>query len=226
MPYKTLGELRSSLLGRLGMGGMGASGGANQSLIDGFLQSAQRQLYWLQDWRRLQDYLDISTGVGQNLYDYPATGVMTGRGCAQDQRILKIELKISGQWVQLKEGITTEMWSTMDMQTQPQRYERLAQILVYPKAGAVYTIRVWFVADLMPFTQESHRATIDDEMILLHAIATAKNHYRQPDAKIYEGQLNTLLAQIRGQSFGANGVYRRGAEAPREPKPAVVGRDI
>jgi hypothetical protein len=47
-------------------------------------------------------------------------------------------------------------------------------------------------------------------MILLHALANAKAHYRQPDAATYQGQLNTLLATLRGQSFGSNGVYRQG----------------
>lgn len=226
MPYKTLGELRSTLLGRLGMGGMGASGGANLALINGFLQSAQTQLYWMQDWKHLQDFAEITTGVGQNLYDYPASGVMGGNGCAQDKRVLRVELKISGQWTPLHEGITTAMWSTMDSQSQPQRFERLRQILVYPKAGGAYTLRVWHVSDLDPFTQDAHRCTLADEMVLLHATANAKAHYRQPDAQSYQGQLNALLGQIRGQSFSTQGVYRRTDGSVREPKPVVVGRDV
>jgi len=146
-------------------------------------------------------------------------------GCAQERRVLRAEIKISGQFVKLREGITTDMWSTMDSQSQPSRFERLAQILTYPKADGAYTLRIWFVADLAPFTLDAHRASIDDSMILLHATAMAKAHYRQPDAKTYEGQLNTLLASIRSKSFGSNGVYQRTSGQAQEPKPAVVGRD-
>ena len=225
MTYRTLGEMRSILLARLGFGGMGASGGANTTNIDSFLQNGQAQLYRLQDWQHLTDYKDYLTGVAQNLYDYPTSGVMGGIGCPRDKRILRIECQISGQFVQLNEDITTEMWSTMDTQSYPVRYERLQQILVYPKADAQYTLRVWFISDLAPFTETDHRASLDDEMIMLHALATGKAHYRQPDASIFQGQLNTMLASLRGQSFGSNGVFRRGQPRISEVKPRLLGRD-
>lgn len=226
MAYRTLETLRTELLARLGMAGMGASGGANLTSIDSFLRNGQAQLYRMQDWRHLTDYQDKTLGQAQNLLDYPNAGVMTGRSCARDQRILKVETIYSGQYLQLREGITTDMWSTMETQAQPIRYERYAQMLIYPKANQVYTVRVWFVADLDPFTEDDDTATLDDEMILLHALANAKAHYRQPDAPTYQGQLNTLLGTLRGQSFGENGVYRRGDSPAPMRKPAVVGRDV
>lgn len=218
MAYRTLGDLRSELLARLGMGGMGASGGAGGTLMNSFLRNGQAQLYRATDWRHLTDYEDMATGIGQNLYDFP-------QPCDRDRRVLRVETNISGQYVQIHEGITTNMYSTMETQSSPQRYERYAQLLIYPKADAVYTMRVWYIKDLLPFVAESDVATLDDEMVLLHAITNAKAHYRQPDAKLYEGQLNALLATLRGQSFGSNGVYRRGNDGPVERKPAVLGRD-
>lgn len=227
MTYRTLGALRSVLLARLGMGAMGASGGGNATLIDSFLQEGQRFLYWMQDWKRLTDYKDEPTGVNQNLYDYPSSGTMvTANTAARDQRILRLEVLYAGQYVEIKEGITTEMWSTMDQKGPPTRYERLAQILVYPKADAAYTLRAWYVADLGAFDAETDAATLDDSMILLHATAHAKAHYRQPDAKLYMDDLQTLYGSIRGQSFGSNRVYRRGPDPASERKPAVVGRDV
>ena len=218
MAYRTLEALRAEILARLGMGGMGPSGGANQALIDSFLRNGQAQLYWLQDWRRLTWFEDKSIGVGQNQIDYPAA-------CGRDQRVLRIESPVGGQYAKLCEGITTDMWSTMDTQGSPQCYERFEQILLYPKADQLYTVRVWYVADLGRFTENGDNATLDDEMIFLHALANAKAHYRQPDAATYQGQLNSLLGSLRGQSFGSNGVYRRGDDAQIERRPAVVGRD-
>lgn len=218
MPYRTLGELRGTLLARIGMGGMGASGGANRSLVDSFLHEGQRALYWMTDWRHLTWYEDKTTGIGQNQYDYPAAAV-------RDRRILRVEVEQGGQWIEIDEGISTGMWSTMDTQGIPARFERYAQLLIYPKSDAAYRLRQWFIADLSPFTEDEHRATLDDSMILLHATAYAKAHYRQPDAQLYQGQLDTLLSRVRGQSFGSNGVYTRRAGATPERRPAVVGRD-
>lgn len=227
MAYRTLEELRSELLSRLGMGAMGMSGGANAGLINSFLRNGQAQLYRLQDWKHLQDYKELTTGVGQNLYDYPTAGTMdTTIGCDRDQRVMRIETIIGGQYLCLREGINTEQWTNMETRGSPQRYERLKQILIYPKSEAAYTLRVWFVADLDRFTQDGDRATLDDEMILLHALANAKAHYRQPDAKMYEGQLNTLLASLRSQSFSSDGVYRREPQTEVERRPLLVGRDI
>jgi hypothetical protein len=212
MAYRTLGELRSELLARLGMAGMGASGGANLTLCNSFLRNGQAQLYRMTEWR--------------HLIDYPAAGAMAGGTCARDKRVLRLETQYSGQWKELSEGVSTDMWSTMETQSQPVRYERFAQLLIYPKANQAYTVRVWFVADLGRFTQDADVATLDDEMIFLHALSNAKAHYRQPDAPTYQGQLNTLLGTLRGQSFGSNGVYRRGMGGSPERKPAVVGRDV
>lgn len=226
MPYRTLGDLRAELLARLGMGAMGASGGANVVLIDSFLRNGQAQLYRMQDWKHMQDWFDTTTGVDQNLYDYPTAGTMeTDTGCARDKRILRVETLLSWQWVPVTEGITTAMWSTMDQKSNPQRFERLKQILVYPKADAAYTLRFWFVHDLGRFTQPDDVATLDDEMILLHALANAKAHYRQPDASTYQGQLNELLGSLRGQSFTSGGVVRRRENDNASMlKPVVVGR--
>jgi hypothetical protein len=222
MASRTLAELRSEILSRLGMGAMGASGGSNGTLIDSFLRNGQAQLYRMQDWKHLIDYEDKTLGEEQNLLDYPTDGVMSGGTAARDKRILRVETEYNGQWRVMTEGIRTSDWDTMDTLSYPAKFERYAQILVYPKADQTYTVRIWFVADLDAFTEEDDRASLDDEMILLHALANAKAHYRQPDAPTYQGQLNTLLASLRGQSFSSGGVYRRDDRPPAEPKPVVV----
>lgn len=217
MPYRTLGELRSELMSRLGMGAMGASG-ASQSLMNSFLRNGQHQIYWAQDWKHLTTYADLELGMSQNQLDVPT-------GCAADRRILRIETVYGGQWRQLAEGIETEHWSTMETAGYPQRVERFEQLLIYPRSDAIYTVRVWFVRDLARFSQDGDRATLDDDAILLHAITNAKAHYRHPDAELYQGQLATMMSSLRGQSFKASGVYRRSDRDVSERKPAVVGRD-
>jgi hypothetical protein len=41
---------------------------------------------------------------------------------------------VDGQYTELDEGISTGMWNTMDTLSYPTRYERYAQLLMYPKA--------------------------------------------------------------------------------------------
>lgn len=204
--YRTLGELRRVVLARLGFGGQGASGGANQVLIDSFLQEAQITLYHLQDWNNLQGFDEVEVGTEQNLVDFPES-------CSRHRRILKLELFNGGYWGQMREGIPTSAYSTMDTLSYPSRYEKLEQIQLWPKANGVYKLRIWRVRDLSPFIADNDRCSIDDSMVLLHATTFAKAHYRQPDAASYQGQLDTLLASIRGYSFGSNSVYRRSRSA-------------
>lgn len=214
MPYRTLGELRSTLMARLGMGAQGASG-ASSALMNSLLSNGQTQLYWAQDWKHLVAYEDKTLGVGQTLLDYPTA-------CARDRRILRVETVTSGQWRLLREGIETEQWSNMTTPGAPQRYDRYAQCLIYPQADQTYTVRFWYVADLGRFTQDDDRASLDDEMILLHAIANGKAHYRQPDADSYQAQVSTLMASLRGQSFPADGVIRVQPQVEIPRRPVVV----
>lgn len=226
MAYRTLGELTSELMARLGMGAMGASGTA-QTLMQSFLRNGQAQLYWAQDWKHLIDYADKDLGVSQNLLDYATAGTMNPAfTCAANRRVLRVETVYNGQWRRIPEGIRTEDWSKMSVKSYPVRFERYAQLLFYPLANQIYTIRQWFVTDLQPFTASTDVAMLDDEMILLHAVTNAKAHYRHPDSALYQGQLAQLMASLRGQSFSSDGVYRRDESREVERKPAVVGRDV
>lgn len=220
MAYRTLGELRSELMARLGMGAQGASG-ANQVLMNSFLRNGQHQLYHAQDWKHLTAYAEKSLGVGQNQLDYPTD-------CTRDQRILCVDTYYSGQWRELKDGIESQHWNTMDTLSYPWRFERFAQVLIYPKADQVYTVRFKFVSDLGRFEQDGDRASLDDEMILLHAVTNAKAHYRHPDASLYQGQLASLLASLRAKSFpsGPDAVVKRRDDFEPLVRPMVVGRDV
>jgi len=218
MAWRTLGELRGTLLARLGMGGQGASGTAT-SIANSLLSNGQTQIYWAQDWKHLVTYEDKTIGVGQNLLDVPAAA-------ANSRRVLRVETVFGGQWRELKEGIQTELWSNMDTRGYPARYEALEQFLFYPKADQVYTVRFWFVRDLARFTQDGDRASLDDEMVFLHALANGKAHYRHPDADNYQGQLGALLSRIRGQSFAKQGTYYQQPRGELAQRPQVLGRDV
>lgn len=218
MNHRTLETLRGIVSARLGFAGQGASIGANKTLIDSLLQNAQSQLYWMQNWKKLTQYDDLTLGLDQYQVDYPTA--------ANPERILAMAVNIgsgSDQWRPLKEGITIEHYNTQSSNAYPQRYERFTQIELWPKCDTTRTLRVWYVQSLADFTADADTATVDDEMILLHATATAKAHYRHPDATIWSGQLDSLLTRIRGTAFGNRQFHAAGkGDWEPMPRPQVV----
>ncbi len=219
MTYRTLEELAAIVSARLGFGSQGSSLGANAVLIRSFLQSAQYQLYWMQDWKKLTKRYDASIGVGQTLNDYPTD--------ANPERILKVSTNrgstTSPDWVDLEQGIETFHYNTVTLQSFPKRYEVYNQIETWPENDAVRPLRIWYIQALPSFTENTDRPLIDDEMILLHATAAGKGHYRHPDAPQWASQLDALLTRIRGTAFGNKRFHAPGKE-PAEPlaRPVVV----
>ena len=220
MAFQTLGELRALVTQRLGFGSAGAAAGVISATVDNFLFNAQIQLYLQADWKKLQHYADKTVGVGQYLIDYP-TVIGGAPADANAERILKIAVKVNSLWVDLTEGINTEHYSYQDRNYYPQRYERYSQIELWPKADIAYTVRIWYIRELGRFTQDADRCTIDDDLIFLHALANAKAHYRQPDAEIYTGQMQSMLTQLKTKQFGTRS-YRRGDNSELQIRPKVI----
>lgn len=220
--FRTLEELRTILRDRLGFASAGASFGANQAILNSFLQNGQVQLYWAQDWKKLTFYDDQDIGVNQFRIGYPAQ--------ANPERILKIAvnrstISLSPDWKELEDGIDTQHYNTLEIPSYPQRCELYANnIEIWPQNDTIRPCRIWYIRSIAPFTLDGDRATVDDEMILLHALANAKAHYRQPDAQNYGNQLANLLSKIRGKSFGNRRYLFRGAETKDDvpPRPRVV----
>ncbi len=199
MVFRTLGELRSELARRLGFGATG-SAGINAGILDSFLQNAQDQLYAQFDWRHLIKYDTKNTGVGQSLYDWATD--------CDPTRITEIAINDGTRWVPMKEGITWPMRSD-DSQTIPCRYERFAQMEVWPAPDALYSMRRYYVQAPSRFTQDNDRASIDDALLFMHALTNAKAHYKQADAQTYANQLNAMMIKLKGQNRG-QAVHRRG----------------
>lgn len=200
MLYRTLGDLRSELARRLGFGAMG-SAGINSGLLDSFLRNAQDQLCEQFDWRHLIKYDEKTTGVGQVLYDYATD--------CDPLRITEVAIWDGARWIPMKEGITFGMRSNSGSRTIPLHYERFTQFEVSPEPDAAYTIRRYYVASPTRFTQDNDRASIDDALILLHAIANAKLHYKQADGQGYGNQMQAMMRQIKAKNRG-KAVFQRG----------------
>jgi hypothetical protein len=219
--FRTLGELRADLQNRLGFGAAGAAAGVNAPIVDSFLYNAQVQLYAQFDWKKLTYRFDKTMGIGQTLYDYPTIAAGASAD-ANEERILKIETNLTPtgnpSWRKLKEGIGLEHRNALVNNSWPQRYELYQQIEVIPGADVAYKLRVWYIAKLGRFSQDNDRASIDDSIVFLHALANAKAHYKQSDAAFYTNQLTSLLTQLKSKGFTRK-VFQRGPDKDVEPRP-------
>lgn len=216
MPYRTLGELRAEIQARLGMASMGA-GGQNQTLIDSMLRNGQKQLYLVGAWKRLHRYEDFTLGVNQYLISYPTA--------ADPDRLLTLAVNIgstdSPNWETLKEGISPQHYNTQHLTSWPTRYQCYEQIELWPKNDISRTLRMFYIKALDRFTQDGDRATLDDEMVMLHALTNAKLHYRQPDAETYANQLESIIVGLKNISWPKMN-FSRGPDYETPPKPVVV----
>jgi len=217
--YKTLGELRSDMRAMVGAASAGAAAGPNSTLVDTHLRNAQTLLYWTHDWAHLRKYALKTLGADQHLLDYPDDG-----NGANPDRIRYVSVLRGGVWSPpLKKGITPSMYTYQDNKSWPQRWEPYTQIEIFPKTDQAYSLRIFFIENLAPFTQDGHRATVDDTAISLVATATLKAHYRQPDAALSKEASDSLLMKLKAKSWGQD-VFRPNDWADSEPlvRPQVV----
>lgn len=196
-PEKTLGELRDQLASRLGFGAQIGNLGAQDTILRGFLDDAQRELWWQFDWPQIHKRTTRTTGVNQEVYDYPD-------GCAPSGITTMWARRPAGRWVLLTEGIgPLQDTATSFVGDQiPRRYAREAQLRVWPIPQEALELRFEYTLEPTRFTQDSDRCTLPDAPVFLHALACAKRHYRQPDAEAVEKRLGALIGKIRMAEHG------------------------
>lgn len=214
--YRTLADLRSELRARLGYAAAGAAAGVNQTILNSLLREAQNDLYWTHDWARLRRYTEPTIGANAHLIDYPAT--------ANPERIKAISISLNGCWTPaLKRGIPPTLYTTQLNYAPPARWEPYEQIELWPATDKAYAARIFFIMALGSFSDDTDRATIDDDLIFKLALARGKGHYRQPDAATYEKDAAALLVKLKAKSWGQD-VFSASdyIEAPVIAKPVVV----
>ncbi len=193
--WATLGEKRAELLARLGFAATGASAGVVRANVDSILRTAQKQLYEASDWAKLRKYSTVEIGVNQYLVDYPDD--------ANPERIKAISVDTTGNddWSDpLPKGISARMYSTQDNASWPQRWAPYEQIELWPKNNAIRNIRVFYIKALGRLEQDDDRFTVDSDLVFILALATAKAHYRQPDANLHLSSAESLLTRLKAQA--------------------------
>lgn len=193
--FRILGDLRAELRARLGFSAAGAAAGVNQEVLNSMLRSAQAMLYHAHDWAHLRKYEDKSIGINQYLIDYPVT--------ANVERVRAISILDGTLWTPpLRKGIPPHAYTYQSNLRRPMHWEPYSQIEFDAKADKAYTARIFFLQNLGRFTQDGDRASLDDDLVLIFALADGKAHYRQPDAENYGKQREALLVKLKSKSWG------------------------
>jgi hypothetical protein len=218
--YRTLGTLAADLRRRLGFAAGGAQAGVNDSHMKNLLFSAQTALYWDFDWPRLHKRVDKTLGLDAYLLNYPDE-------LHPDRIDDPIYVQYSGTWQKVEQGIDPLKYTTQSNKSFPTRYEKREQLEFFPIANAAYTLRIFGTIPLRRFTEDNDLPTLDDEVLFLYALSTAKAHYRHPDATLIGNQWTRVENALKGKAWGQRVFHkpesgRVSDDEPPWPKPVTV----
>lgn len=210
----TLGTMRQELLDRLGFASQGASAGNIVASANSFLVRAQEHFYWKYDLEVLRLTYDWTTGTGQTLYDWQDN--------MEPRQLLQLRVYVAGRWIPLDEGIEYNQDSYVGTRYYPQRYDRRAQLEIWPEPDQAYTLRGEFYQRLGRFSEDGDRCTVDNYPVFLFALANAKAHHGQQDAQVYFDQLKDIERKLKKRNLGEKR-FRVG-DKPQDalPRPVVV----
>ena len=212
MAARTLASLRTELAQRLGFSSSGSGAILQSNLLDSALRSGQEQLFY--EFGDLLTHVindSLSTVVGQSLYTPPANCDLT------KPLTVSVNRGGSGRFYEMQIGIGVREHNITDVINNrlPWRWDVLddagtAKIELWPTPNDVSNIKLEYNAALGAFDSDSDDSSINPpQLILLHAIAAMKAHYRQPDWQLYESQLTRLLGRIKSIALQGGGSTRK-----------------
>lgn len=218
----TLAELRYDVLVRLGYAAQAANPPPGMGiLVDSFLQSAQRLLYRKYKALHTERIFTWQMTVGEQFY-----GLRNNLDdCSKKLEPSKIRGAwvgdMNGAWIPLTRGINPSLYTSASYNGLPTRFEVRQMIEVFPAPDVAYTLRVQGDFGLLRFTENTDICTLDSEAVFLWALANAKNHYGQQDAKDVAAQANTLIGDLTAGTHGGRR-YVPGEAAPCVPPRPVL----
>lgn len=122
------------------------------------------------------------------------------------------------QWYPLVQGIDPTEYTILPTSQRPQKFELREYLEIFPAPDTYYVIWIKGHMGLRRFTQDADKATIDSHPLFLLALANAKAHYSQPDARAIGQQCEVMLRKLNAGTFGVKRFI------PGEKAKAVVPR--
>lgn len=195
---RTLGELMSELRARLGFQSQGSAAKANDPIIKSFLTESHEYVFGELEPPVQRKKAIINTEAGSYLYDW--------HNDADDEdinpgRVLSVFIKVGNtEAQQMTQGITNYDRADGEQREQPRKYDTLnGQMEIWPLPERAYEITVEYIAERARFTQTADRCSVPDRLVFLYALATAKAHYRHPDAQASATAFQNMLSREKGR---------------------------
>jgi len=209
----TLSEARTDVLNRLGMGAQTSTNSTAHPLIDSFINSAQRQLYFEADWVSLRKYLTIDLIEDQADYDWPddvEPGQITATIAINDDN--KESVLVAGIRSADRHRTRNETEGR-----EPRLYEYhdgIIELMPFPSAEWV-SLRVEYVASLTPLVSNEDRLSFDSEAILQLAVILAKSHFGHSVTEIDRAErlFREYTKRIRAQQSSKSGFQFGGSQS-------------
>lgn len=200
--YQTLAQLRRRMLIRLGFAIQADSPPPGMaSLIDDFVQSAQRVLMPKHRELRSERWFTWDVAEGDRLFDIDDNTEV----CTKVLDPLKVTWvgiedatgSEDGTWLPLTKGIDPMNYTIGAQQGMPSLYEIRQCIEIFPAADRAMRLRIKAHFSEMPFTADADKTSINSELVFLWALSHAKAHYGKPDAGSVRAEAVTLLGSLK-----------------------------
>ncbi len=195
---RTLGELMTELRSRLGFMVQGVAAKNNDGVIKSFLQEAHEYVFGELEPPDMRKKTTITLRPGSMLYDW--------HNDKEDEiidptRVLSVWIVTSDTLrEQLRQGITEQDRSFASLRECPQKYDNLdGQMEVWPIPEREYPLVIEYTAERNRFDRSSDRCSVPDRLVFLYALATAKAHYRHPDAQASATTFTNMLNKVKNR---------------------------
>jgi hypothetical protein len=220
---ETLADLRTSLLVRLGYAAQAENPPPGMALLlDDFLRRGQRFLYRRYDALQTERFFRWTMTPGERFYGLRSNIDSCGKKLTADRITWAGVEDLNGVWLPLTCGIPPEFYTAANYAGIPSHYEVRQCIEVFPEPSAAYTLRIKGRFGLLPFVDDDDIATIDSELVFLWALANAKNHYGQPDARDIAQEAQTYLRMLIADSHGTRRYIPGTIDIPALPQPVFL----
>lgn len=217
--FSTLAQLRTRLAIQVGYAAQAANLPAGMvAECNEYLFTAQRQLYMKYKSLRTERMFRWTMVPGQRYYSLTAAE----GSCVKQidpKRITWVGFEDLNQaWYQLIAGINPLWYTRANITTGwPTRFEIRSCIELFPAPQAAYTLWIKAHFQLEPFAADSDRTSIDDELVLLFAIANMKSAKGKPD---WQRAMNQATARLHDLTAG-NHTLRRYVPGTTTDSPAT-----
>lgn len=200
---ETLLTLRTRMMRRLGYSAQAANPPPGMAeLLDDFLRDAQEELYLKNPVLRTERLYRWTMvpgisyyGIRDNDSETDFTDVTCGKHLnSQSYRISWVGLEdLNAMWRPMSCGINPSFYTTAAQEGIPQLYEIRSCIEVFPVPNAAYKLWIKGQMGIDPFVANTDKTTINSDLVFSWALAMAKMHYGQKDAKFSDDSARETL---------------------------------